>query len=165
MDLQFATSQDLDEILSLYRSVLGKNGCTWTEQYPCREIAEEDLAAQSLYVLREGARIVGTVSVVPENELDDLPFWTVPGAESCEIARIVIAPAEQGRGLAYQMLTALWDALRAQGKTYRAAHLLVSPGNPAALHTYERLGFQKRGECEEYSQFWYAYELCFGEKT
>jgi len=58
-----------------------------------------DIAAQSLYVLEDNLKLVGAISVVPENELDDRPEWRCRDRVR-EIARVVVSPDCRGNGYA-----------------------------------------------------------------
>jgi GNAT superfamily N-acetyltransferase len=56
---------------------------------------------------------------------------------------IAIVPSRRGKGLGEQLLAALLDEARAQGRT--EISLSVEPDNPA-IHLYEHHGFAKVGE-------------------
>ena len=62
--VQLAERQDLDRLLELYagaRDYMRRSGnpTQWGEDYPSREILEQDLGRGELYVIRRGARICG----------------------------------------------------------------------------------------------------------
>jgi len=82
-------SADLPQIASLYRAAIGFPGCTWNESYPGAFELEQDFASGNLYVLSEGETVIGAVSVVSPNELDNAYTWEVQNAR--EIARVVIS--------------------------------------------------------------------------
>ena len=143
---------------ALYRASVGRPGCTWDAEYPTREDAAFDLSRGCLYVACLGDPVVGAVSAVPENELDELPCWQArEGAR--EIARVVIAPACRGKGYGGEMVAALLEVLRGQG--CRAVHLLAALLNPAARALYARLGFVPRGETPMFGHDYEALELIF----
>jgi GNAT superfamily N-acetyltransferase len=56
---------------------------------------------------------------------------------------IAIVPSRRGKGLGEQLLTALLDQARAQGRAELS--LSVEPDNPA-IHLYEQHGFARVGE-------------------
>ena len=56
---------------------------------------------------------------------------------------IAIVPSRRGKGLGEQLLTALLDQARAQGRAEMS--LSVEPDNPA-IHLYEQHGFARAGE-------------------
>lgn len=150
-----AESRDRNAVLALYESVKGGELCPWNEYYPTALEADADLAAGGLFVLTMGDTLVGAGSIVPENELDGLDCWT--SADASELARIAIAPATQGRGLAAVLVGRLLDTLRQRGCAW--VHLSAAKGNIPALRTYERLGFVKVGERDMYGGSYYLYEL------
>lgn len=53
--LQPATRSDADDVLALYRSLIGTSGCTWHADYPTAENIAHDLANGTLYVVRAAA--------------------------------------------------------------------------------------------------------------
>ena len=62
--IELATPKDADAIWALYRSLLCEPYSTWDEDYPSREIVDEDLLHNDVLVLRLpeggiGAAIVG----------------------------------------------------------------------------------------------------------
>ena len=155
MTLRPATSADAEAVLALYNSVKGQPGCLWDEDYPNADIVAYDLAHDGLYLLEEDGALVGAASVITEVELDDLPFWTPTALPTVEIARIVIAPADQGKGLAKDMLRLLFSQLTGVG----AVRLLAGPENPAACKTYLALGFREVGRCFKHGHDYIAMEL------
>ena len=139
MQFRLARPEEASVVYALYRSVIGTPFCTWNEVYPGLPEIEADLWAGGLFVLAEGERIIGALSVVPENELDHLPGWTVR-AGAREIGRVVTRLDVRGRGLAGLMVERIADRLRAGGCS--ALHLSVAEVNLPARKTYEALGFQ-----------------------
>lgn len=159
LTLRNALPTEGDAVLSLYRSVLGEEFCVWNEYYPSRLEIDADLASEGLFVLCQGERILGAVSLVPENELDDCPGWTVTeGAR--EIARVVIAGDARGRGLGGAMVSLLLERLRQNGVP--AVHLSAAVKNIPALRTYEKLGFRTAGRAALYGGDYFLLEkdLC-----
>lgn len=154
-ELRAATKEELPQILKLYRSVVGLEGCTWDAFYPNEDTLLEDFAAGQLFVLRKGGQIVGAGSIVPENELDELEHWQVR-ENAMELARIVIAPTFQGNGYGKLLVKKLCDHLARSG--CKAVHLLVAQENIPAQQMYQRIGFQNRGTCHRYDIDFFVYE-------
>lgn len=153
--LQHARCADAAEILALYRAAIGKEFCAWDETYPTEREIAGDLASAGLFIVREEGRIIGAVSVVPENELDGMKEWQVQ-ENVREIARVVVAESARGRGLAAQMVGEILEALKASRVC--AVHLSAAVGNVPALKTYERLGFLNRGAAELYGGKYFLME-------
>ena len=152
-----ADVSDKPEILALYRSAVGRPGCTWDDAYPSEALADGDIAAGKLYVLADDGHIIGAVSVVRENELDGIDCWELRGGSCREIARIAISAAYSGRRLSAVMLEQLFEVLRGEGCV--SVHILVSPHNIPARRIYERLGFTF---CSRYEMF--GHEFIAAEK-
>lgn len=156
MNLRKARSDEKEIIRALYLSVKGSEGCTWNENYPSDIEIDGDLSNEALFVLVESGEIVGAVSVVEPHELDEMPFWQERDRVR-EIARVVVRPDRQGRGYAERMLSMLFEQFRGEG--VRVVHILVAKKNAAASRLYEKLGFDRRGECFEYGIDFFAEEL------
>lgn len=153
--LKLAKKEDLPQILKLYRSVIGKQGCTWNVFYPNEAILYEDFNAHCLYVLYKGKKMIGAASIVPENELDDLDCWHFK-ENAREIARIVIAPGYQSKGYGKHLVKKL--CLKLENMDCKAVHILVATENHHALNLYRETGFQNKGNCHRYDLDFYAYE-------
>ena len=150
-----ARANDVAAVAELYKSVTGLPGCTWNNNYPTVQDAQNDFSANCLYVLRGNDSIIGAVSVVPENELDNIVLWH--DCSPCrEIARLAVAPEHQGHGYGKLMLQQLFCQLEHTG--VRAIHLLVAQCNPAAIRTYTALGFTLLGKCKRYDTDFYIAE-------
>lgn len=154
--LRKATEADGAAVLEMYRSAIGSEGCVWDENYPTDREISADLAAGTLYVLDLGGELAGAVSILPENELDELDFWQETDS-FCEIARVVISAKFRGKGLSSVMVGKLADLLKAQG--VRSIHLLVAQDNFIARRTYKSLGFQFCGNC-----FMFGHDYTAAEK-
>lgn len=150
-----AESREKTRILELYTAVSASPFSTWNEDYPGMEEIENDLTAGTLYVLAERENLVGRISIVPENELDELTFWSDtehPG----EIARVAVSAAYQGQGLGFRLVTEAEAEMKRMG--CRWVHLLVAVGNLPACKTYLRAGYRVCGECQLYGNRYFACE-------
>ncbi len=154
MTFRNANLGDLPQITSLYRAAIGTPGCTWNENYPGAFELKHDFASGNLYVLSEGETVVGAVSVVSPNELDNACAWEIQNAR--EIARVVISKDHKGRGLAVQMLSQLFAKLKHEG--CNAIHLCAACCNTAAIKTYRRLDFSFLAQAHLYGHQFYLCE-------
>lgn len=155
MQFRLAKTVDAEEISALYRAQIGRPFCVWNEFYPGRVEIEGDLRTNGLYVLTEDGKILGAVSVVPENELDGLPDWRYTGAGVRELARVAVLPERQGQGLAQQMIRSVLERLCHGG--CKAVRLCVAQKNQPAIRVYEKTGFAFVGEASLYGG---EYLLC-----
>ncbi len=146
MEFRRAYSSDLNAVAALYSQAKMLPFCAWNEEYPTRIDAGHDCETGNLYVLTDNGAVIGALSVVPENEIDDLPDWHVRGQGVREIARVVVSPSHQGHGYAKMMLAEICDMLRCRGE--RAVHISVAVDNIPAMRTYPRVGFIPVGEAD-----------------
>lgn len=164
MRLVLAKETEKKEILALYRSVIGSEGCTWSLDYPNEEILEDDFSRAALFVMKEKEEILGAVSIDEDKAVEGLDCWSkelVPGAE---LARLVVKEGYQNQGIARRMLRDMMVELRDRG--YQSVHFLVSKMNERALRSYARLHFSKKGEAALFGEQWWCYEkeLCRKER-
>ena len=153
--LRPAKKEELSQVLNMYRSVIGRPGCTWSIAYPNEATLHEDFRTGNLFVLRHKGRIIGAGSIVPRNELDDLEFWQHK-ENAGEIARIVIHPDRQSRGHGKYLVDMLCHVLHKRG--YKAVHLLAAQENRRALNLYRESNFHNMGHCHRYGHTFFAYE-------
>ena len=157
MKLRNALETELPQIAALYRSAIGTPGCTWNDEYPGTFELIHDFEGGNLYVLTRDDQVIGAVSVVSPNELDDFDCWQVRAGSQKEIARVVVSRDYAGQGIAVTMLRLLFEKLNREG--CGAIHLSVAKCNPAAIRTYRKLGFAFLGACEMYGHSYYLCEL------
>ncbi len=148
-----ATREDASAIYALYKSVIGEEFCVWTESYPDMLEIDGDLKTDNLFVLTDGEKIIGAISIVPENELDGFASFTSDGAE---IARVVIAKEYRGKSLSKEMVSEIEKILCNRGA--KAIHLSVAKSNFPAFKTYIKAGFKAVGEAEMYGGDYYLME-------
>lgn len=150
-----AEKEEQAAVLGVYRLVTGLPFCVWNEAYPGEFEVSHDTETGNLYLLEDGKRIIGTVSVVPENELDDLDAWRIR-ENAAEIARVAVIPDEQGKGFAHVLVREILSVLRERG--IRAVHLMAAEGNLPARKTYLSAGFVPVGECDMYGNHYILME-------
>lgn len=155
MQIRKAKPAEAEIIRDLYHSVIGQPFCTWNEEYPGEIEIQMDLSAETLYLAEEENKIIGAISVIPENEMDDFPCWNIRDHVK-EIARVVIRPDLQGKGYACQMVEKLLAILKEEG--CHAIHLSVADCNIPAQKTYRKLGFAFLAECDMYGHHYFLCE-------
>ena len=153
--LRRAEEKDIPSVVSLYSDAVGREGCTWNEYYPTRDDAENDLKNGCLYVYEYDGKTIGAISIVPENELDEMECWK-KNEDVREFARVTVSEEYSGHGFAGMMVGELFSVLSSQG--CKSVHILAAKCNKAALRTYEKLGFEFVGECFMYGNNYFAAE-------
>jgi ribosomal protein S18 acetylase RimI-like enzyme len=146
-----AQQGDEKQVHSLYQRAKGDKFCVWNDSYPSEAEIAHDLGTNNLYVLTDGGKIIGAISVVPENEMDDFTCWSCSAGK--EIARVVIDKSCQGRGLSLKMVESVEAVLR--GKGHISIRLSVAKINIPAYKTYIKAGFSVVGEAQMYGNDYY----------
>ncbi len=151
-----AEYDDIPEIVSIYKSLVGTPGCTWDDEYPSAESATEDIKGESLYILKDKDTIVAVASIGKFDELGHLQ-WKPKNA--CELARIGVIPTAQGQGIGSIILKKLIEAAKESG--YDGIRMLVSKTNPSALALYDKNGFERCGQTFMFNMDFYCYQMTF----
>jgi ribosomal protein S18 acetylase RimI-like enzyme len=149
-----AEAADIPDVLALYRSLVGTSGCAWNSEYPNKQIVEQDVAAGSLYILREDGELLAAAFAGDDDELDGLPWQS---RHPCNLSRLGVVLSRQGSGIGSFMVQSIKDAVRERG--YDGIILIASKSNPSALALYDKNGFTRCGETEMYGIAFSCYEL------
>lgn len=156
MNFRLAKKFEAETILALYKAVIGTPFCTWNDDYPGIFEINNDLDTGNLFVLEDDGKIIGAASIVPENELDNLDFWSAK-EKAGEFARVVLHPNYRGKGLAKILVSNVLSEMKWRG--LKNVHISVAKENIPAQKTYERLGFATVGENEMWGHDFYLCEL------
>ena len=149
-----ARKGEADVVMALYRAVVGKQFCTWDESYPGKTEITADLASGSLYVLEKDKELIGAISIVPKNEIDDFGCWRIK-ENAREFARVVLRPDQQRKGLSVFLVENIIQELQKQQAA--AIHLAVAKENIPAQRLYQKTGFDFCGEADLYG---HSFFLC-----
>ena len=135
----------LEDIFKLYVDARRTKGCTWTEEYPTKEIIKNDILRGDSFV------------IVNENKLvEEQKCWSKELKPAGELARLVIAEEYRGNGLAGNLIQGAMENL--QKRKYKGVHYLVSPNNANALRAYKKMEFNDCGRIFLYDHEWICYE-------
>lgn len=153
---EIATEEDKEEILALYRSLIGTEFCVWTESYPGMEEIEYDLSREALFCMRDNERIVGVISLDLDEQVDRLTCWSRERQPSVELSRLGVHKDYQNRGIAGDLIL---NAMNVAGKRgMKSIRFLVAKSNVKALKAYKRLHCDLVGECFLYGADYWCYE-------
>ena len=161
-EFRHAVREDADTIFALYRSLVGTPYCAWDENYPARSNLEEDLAANSIYCLCDGTKIIAVATAMhcPEH---DAFSWGPAVRRPCDLMRIGVSREVQGQGIGALLLQKMIQASRDAG--YDSMRILVSQKNLPALKLYRNAGAVYRGETNAYGIDWFRYEIIYSERN
>lgn len=152
-----ATQADAEEILALYRTFL-HGAADWNEYYPNEETIEFDLSRNALFVMKDdNGRVIATISVDDDKEVEELPCWNKALSPSAEFSRLCVSRDMQNRGIAKAMIRYVFDVLRKEGN--RSVHILVKTGHTTALSLYSSIGFRVVGECNLFDKDFVCMEI------
>ena len=156
---RLASTEEINYINSMFNAVKAKgkiDGTSdWDENYPKREIVEEDIKNKDLYILEDQDKIIASISLVEEEpeEFKDLGWERV---RSCFLVRLCVAPEYQGKGIGEQMMKSI--SIVAKEKGYKSTHHLAADVNKAANKLYRRMGYKELGLVHAYGTDFIAYE-------
>lgn len=159
MELYFikATIEDINDISALYSAAIGTDGCTWSLDYPNKEITKSDLMRGDLFCMKtKEGETVGAISVDDDKEVEALGCWSKKLKPVAELSRLVVKENYKNQSVARKLLSGAMEELRKRG--CKAVHFLVSPGNTRALRSYAKLEFTHCGDCDLYEHHWFCYE-------
>lgn len=155
-----AAKNEAETILSLYRLATEKgriDGTSdWDDEYPNKEILEEDLLKECLFVLEDEGDILAAITIMEEENMDIQSLnWTK--AISCFLVRLCVSPGHQGKGIGEKMMH--YASEYAKGKGFEATHHLAAKVNKTANNLYARMGYHIVGVILLYETDFIAYEM------
>ena len=146
--MRLATCEDVDDVLALVRDCVNhmrRHGIEqWDDLYPDRMTIEADARRCEAFVATHETGLVGYVALgaCQDPEYAEVP-WEFTAGPTLVIHRLMVKPADQGRGFARMLMS--FAEKRALAMGYRTVRLDAFVGNLRALHLYERLGYREAG--------------------
>ncbi len=151
MNLTFrnATTEDLPQVLSLYKAVVEnmiQSGINqWSDEYPNKEVLSGDIDRGELILGVNGNEIVSAFVMNCDADPDYYnAAWQYPDVRWCVVHRLCVSPLYHRQGLATKVMEYVEKTARLQG--FEAIHLDTFSGNPKALNLYHKLDFVDVGE-------------------
>lgn len=149
--------EEADQVLALYRSLIGTEGCVWVEEYPCETEVEFDLSRDALFCLKNDENeMVGVISIDDDPQVTNLECWSSDLEPAVELSRLGVKVSYQNQGIARILLTSLMDQLKTKG--IKGVRLLVCKENEKAIRSYSKLDFHVAGETEMFGHEYWCYE-------
>ena len=153
LELRPARREELAFVMQMYNDARSFEGCAWDDDYPDEDILNDDFFSDRLYVLVLKNQIIGAISVLFDENLEEFECWKIQSARSVEFARVVISKECVGQGYGTKMVSETLELLKRM--EYDSVRILVSPSNPSAIAVYKKLGFDfLRVESFPYGDFW-----------
>ena len=69
MEIRKAKLDEAQEILTIYKSLIGYEGCLWDDYYPSIDVVENDIKNDSLYLIEINNLIVAVAHAGIDEEL------------------------------------------------------------------------------------------------
>lgn len=157
-EIRLAEPENAEEIMSLYRSLVGTKGLTWSEDYPLLDDVERDIAEKSLYIAVSDGEIVGAAGAGVDEEVAELSSIE----NVCSLYRVGVRRDFQRKGTAGKLLEYIKKDVEKRG--FCGMFFLVAKGNEPALKLYEKHGFKRKGEAFMFGFDFWCYEINFKEK-
>lgn len=154
--IEMATEENAEDIVKLYQSLIGKDGCTWNFDYPGMDDVKNDINQKSLYLVFDKGVIIAAAAAGSDNELDELDCYSKNSKAPCNLARVAVKTEYQNKGIAKNMISFIEKQAIKRG--FDGIRLLVSKTNFHARAVYDKMHYICCGECSMYSKEWYCYE-------
>ncbi len=155
--IEQASFSDIDSILRLYRSLVGTPFCTWDEEYPNREIIEDDLRNHKIFIVRnEIGQIIAAAVSAQDDSLSSLAPWYADVKQWALLTRLGVTQKYQNLGIARRLVAFVIADARQSGSD--GIRFLVSPENLPAQRMYQSIGFDVCGRAEHYEMDWLCYQ-------
>ena len=132
-----ANEKDKLEILEIYQSLIGEEGCTWNDEYPNLQDVEIDIANGDLFCLKKDNKIIAVTTLGKNNECEN-EFENYKNIYSLQ--RVAVHKEYQGEGYATILLKEVLK--NAKDRDIDLIYLLVNPKNKKAINLYKSLDFQ-----------------------
>lgn len=155
-NIQMATENNIEEILDIYHSLIGKDGCTWDFDYPNVTDVKNDINKNSLYIVLHNQEIIAVAAAGEDDELKELDCYSKDIKVPCDLARIGVKAEYQNKGIAKYLIKYIEQDVIKRG--FDGIHFLVSKTNPHAKAVYDKLNYLCCGECLMYEKEWFCYE-------
>jgi ribosomal protein S18 acetylase RimI-like enzyme len=149
MDIQKGTMDDLNKIVEMYiiaRRDLKENDIhQWDYNDPSVQMLQADLKAGTLYVAKDGERILGSVVLdeQKEPEHEDID-WGVEKGKALYLHRLVVHLDYQGEGTGKALMAFADQYAKEHG--YTSIRLDAYEENDVARGLYEHFGYEEMGK-------------------
>lgn len=160
-----AKISEITDILTLTKACAAymvQNGIyQWNDQYPSKEVFENDIKRQELYVLDIDGSLVGTQVISTCIDEEYIPVkWLAPTKNNLYIHRLAVHPNHQKKGYAQQLMD--FAENHARKNDFESIRLDTFSQNTRNQKFYETRGYQKLGSINfsHQSEYpFYCYEL------
>ena len=148
LKIEKGTLSEINQLFQIYlngKNDLEKNGIyQWTDNYPTREIIENDLKKGVLFVLKNSKEIIGAINISEEQEPEyETINWKFDNSKVLVIHRLVIDPKYHGKGNARKLMDFAENF--AVENNYSSIRLDAYSQNKRVIDFYEKRKYFNRG--------------------
>lgn len=149
MKIEKASLHHLPAIMNLTRAcasdMIARHIFQWNEHYPSREVFEEDIIREHLYIATTKDSLMGCIAI---GTLKD-PFyenvkWITSDSRHFYIHRLAVHPHHQRKGIASRLMDVAEVKARQEG--IASIRLDTFSQNPGNQRFYEQRGYRRLGE-------------------
>ena len=160
MEIRKAKLDEAQEILTIYKSLIGYEGCLWDDYYPSIDVVENDIKNDSLYLIEINNLIVAVAHAGIVEELFKFEGFSKDMKNPRDLARVAVRKEYQKQGLAKILIEYIEKDLKSKNVDYMV--LTAGKTNQKALRLYEKLGYRICGTTEALDMEWYCQEKRIG---
>ena len=158
--LQPAVEEDRTAVWTLWRACAASVDCLWDDRYPDGAVLRSDLDRHALFVLRSGDETIGSVTLLPGEEIRRLGFPFAETRRSAMLTRLCVHPRWQRKGIGARLL-ALAEEQALNGGAL-AVQLLCDVRNAPGLALFGRGGYREVCRAEAYGDPFSVQEKALG---
>ena len=148
MKIRKAKKSDLENIMRMYNSCVNgmiKNGIDqWDENYPNRDIIEEDINSKTYYVLEIKEQLIGGINI---DENQDKTYLDIPWKDNSNsflvVHRLGVKEEFWNKKIGKSLM--LFAEKLVIDKQLKSIRLDTYSGNPKAMEFYIQLGYNELG--------------------
>ncbi len=141
-----ANLKDLERIVEITKAcakhMISQNIFQWNEHYPNKEIFQEDVKNETLFVIEVGSKVVGCICI--STLIDDVykkVKWLTLTNKNIYLHRLAVHPDFQGQGLALKLMGFAEQLTLKKG--YKSIRLDTFSGNDKNNKFYKLQGYTK----------------------
>ena len=114
----------------------------WNENYPSKEIFNDDIKKNNLYLIESNKKIIGCVmKSIMENEAYKNVNWKTENKKNLYVHRLAVDPKYQGRGFGIKLMDFVEE--NAMKKNYLSIRLDTFSKNKRNVKFYKKRGYIK----------------------
>tara|TARA_B100000768_G_C11283255_1_gene380031 strand:+ start:75 stop:578 length:504 start_codon:yes stop_codon:yes gene_type:complete len=146
MTIRLAKDDDIKRVVEITNAcanhMISKNIFQWDENYPNKEVFDQDITDNTLYIIENMSKILGCICI--SIKIDDVyknVNWLTPNNKNVFLHRLAIHPDFQGQGLALKLME--YAEEYTIKKEYKSIRLDTFSGNPKNNKFYNLQGYTK----------------------